>query len=331
MTRYRASAPGKAVLFGEYAVLEGAEAIVAAVDRRAEVRVCDGTGKLTTSLSKRPWQIDWSKDHPFVAIGHSRQPLIESVLAAFPELATRPIDLTIDTAALYGSSQKLGLGSSAAVTVALHAALAALTGRPAADRESTIALLRQVHANYQGGRGSGIDIAASVSGGIVCFMVDNQTVQLDSMGSWLPPFRFFAVGKAASTKDFLAHYFAHRTERGCRDALAEIANAARCAKRALAKQDSLALIDAVDQAAAAMRSLGDTLALPVVSEPHLRLMEEAARDATVAYKPCGAGGGDIGLAVASHSDNMVRFAARARALGADELDISVDPKGVLCR
>ena len=37
--RIRASAPGKIVLSGEYAVLDGAPAICAAVDRRAAVTI----------------------------------------------------------------------------------------------------------------------------------------------------------------------------------------------------------------------------------------------------------------------------------------------------
>ena len=44
--RATASAPGKLILLGEYAVLEGAPALVAAVEQRAEVSVelCVGEG-----------------------------------------------------------------------------------------------------------------------------------------------------------------------------------------------------------------------------------------------------------------------------------------------
>ena len=40
----RTSAPGKVILSGEYAVLDGAPAVVMAVDRRARVSVSAGSG-----------------------------------------------------------------------------------------------------------------------------------------------------------------------------------------------------------------------------------------------------------------------------------------------
>ena len=45
MTRIRVSAPGKAVIAGEYAVLFGAPALVTAINRRAEVRIVESADR----------------------------------------------------------------------------------------------------------------------------------------------------------------------------------------------------------------------------------------------------------------------------------------------
>ncbi|MEL6186908.1 MAG: hypothetical protein AAFU79_19970, partial [Myxococcota bacterium] len=93
----RWSAPGKLVLLGDYAVLEGARALVAAVDRRAVGRV-DAEGPRTE--------------------------VVEAVLARARAEGAGVDGVRIDTAGfLEPGGQKLGIGSSAAVAV-VTAALA---------------------------------------------------------------------------------------------------------------------------------------------------------------------------------------------------------------
>src|SRR3954471_7989598 len=136
-----ASAPGKLILTGEYAVLDGAPAIVIAVDRRA--------------LARRN------------ATPHGSSPFL---LAVADEIAARrgtadpaahaALEISVDSTAFYHRLTKLGLGSSAAVTVAATA-LALGTVNP----EEVLPVALAAHARAQGprgARGSGADIAASV-------------------------------------------------------------------------------------------------------------------------------------------------------------------------
>ena len=66
-----------------------------------------------------------------------------------------------------GQRIKLGLGSSAAVTVALMGALLQLVQGGAAGRDKLEALCREAHRHLQGGIGSGIDVATAVAGGLI--------------------------------------------------------------------------------------------------------------------------------------------------------------------
>jgi phosphomevalonate kinase len=99
------SAPGKLMLLGEYAVVDGGLAVVAAVNRRA-------VGVTLTEPDPRP------------------SPVVQAVLTRAARAgAVLPPGVRIDTSAFHDAQgAKLGLGSSAAVAV-ITAALAHRAGR----------------------------------------------------------------------------------------------------------------------------------------------------------------------------------------------------------
>jgi mevalonate kinase len=154
----KASAPGSLMLLGEYAVLYGKHALVCAVDKRITVTLTpreddqvhihsDLHGHYVTDLNQL------SIDKPF----H----FVLSALKEFQTRIKRGCDLDIQS----NFSDRVGLGSSAAVTVATLAALVGWLN----IRMSALDLVRQgrnIIRQVQG-VGSGADIAASVFGGMV--------------------------------------------------------------------------------------------------------------------------------------------------------------------
>ena len=132
------SAPGKLMLLGEYAVVDGGLAVVAAVNRRA-------VGVVLAEPDPAPSAV------------------VQAVLTqAQAEGAVVPPGVRIDTSAFHDAhGAKLGLGSSAAVAV-ITAALA--TGR---GDDDVLDLAVHGHRAAAGGKGSGVDVAASFSGGVV--------------------------------------------------------------------------------------------------------------------------------------------------------------------
>lgn len=155
---FKASAPGSLMLLGEYAVLYGKHALVCAVDKRITVtltpRIDDRIeiqssihGHYTTNLS----QLKIEKPFHFV-LGALRQ---------YQARIRRGCDIAIASE----FSDKVGLGSSAAVTVATLAAIVTWLN----IRTTPLDLVRQGRNVVRAiqGVGSGADIAASVHGGIV--------------------------------------------------------------------------------------------------------------------------------------------------------------------
>ena len=130
MTDIFASAPGKLFLCGEYAVLKDAPAVVMAVDRRATVRIGRGDAEFQTlatpGFSDQEFRFEIRNGNELAWLDeYSDTPeLVSAVIAETGFETESPSRVEIDTRAFIDESgSKLGLGSSAAATVALTRAL----------------------------------------------------------------------------------------------------------------------------------------------------------------------------------------------------------------
>jgi mevalonate kinase len=159
----RASAPGSLMLLGEHAVLHGRRALVCAINRRMTVFLTP-LGRpflrIVSDLGTYESPLDDLKDHPdfrFVLDAVKQYPLAQG------------IELKIESE----FSSDIGFGSSAAVTVATHAALMQLVEpdrRAGFEMDLFKRSLATIHRVQ--GRGSGADVAASVFGGVVAYRAE---------------------------------------------------------------------------------------------------------------------------------------------------------------
>lgn len=288
-----ASAPGKLVLLGEYAVVEGATAVVAAVDRRAVGRRTDSPPPPTEVVS---------------AVAEA---------AAKRGLDTGELGVLIDTAAFRDPvGRKLGIGSSAAVAVVTAGLIA---GR--SDPE-LFHLAVDAHRAAAGGVGSGIDVAASFHGGVIA--AGRQPGPLESLpqSGLQDMLTVLFTHASASTPAFVAACQRASTWQRHVAALQELADAGIDAWRRGATGDWL---DIVDRYGRAMARLGDDAGVPIVTDLIARIMD-AAKSAGAAAKPSGAGGGDI---VVLFSDDPTAGEAIAEETGAARLDLAIDARGLV--
>ncbi|MEL7165333.1 MAG: mevalonate kinase [Pseudomonadota bacterium] len=194
-TARTASAPGSIMITGEHAVVQGYPAIVAAIAQRVTVRLREVAGGALSITSEIAPPQTVSLD-ALVAEGLYRF-VIAAVAWHGMEFAGLEIDIRSDI------DPTLGLGSSAAVTVA---ALAALRGAaPDALHADALAIIRALQ-----GRGSGADLAASLRGGCLAYEVGDSA----TFGPLpLPPaLSLFNVGYKTPTGEVLARVAAAQAE-----------------------------------------------------------------------------------------------------------------------
>ncbi|MDE2149894.1 MAG: hypothetical protein KGJ55_08690 [Gammaproteobacteria bacterium] len=327
-----ASAPGKLLLLGEYAVLEGAPALVLAVEVRARAHLSvTGTGdswiEAPEVLSQR---LHFTRDPEGSprwpdADSRTRLALVDQVLRGLAMRAQVPaggLALELDTAAFFvggsGVRRKLGLGSSAALTVALASALAAAAGAPLADRDAWLAQLLTLHRAFQGGRGSGADLAAAVHGGCLVYRLTTGDRPQVAACAWPVnlPHLFVWSGRPASTGDFLARLAAWREQQPRRYAahFAELETLAEAGAEAVARGQNDALLAACAEYAVALQKLGDAAKIAIYSAAHCRIGALVAAAGGV-YKPCGAGGGDLGVALCADPERIVTIRRKLAQAG----------------
>ena len=347
-----ASAPGKLVLLGEYAVLEGAPAISMAVNRRAKARIAPRAGAVSEAYApdvldaRVPFTLganglpDWSA----AAGDAAKLGLVDEVLRGLADEqlgpdAAQAFGLSLDTSDFFDSAAadrpKLGLGSSAALTVALASGLAACAGHAAetADRDAWLTRLLRLHRKFQGGHGSGVDVATSLVGGVIAYQLFDGGQRPQARALVWPDTlhkRFVWSGCSASTPKFLSILRAwratHEAEYTRRmNGLHETASAA---VEALASADAAAFLDCASRYAGDLRALGDASGVSIYSAEHLAIAELAQAQAGVVYKPCGAGGGDVGVLFATDPERLAALDAPLAAAGFSCVALTVDPSGL---
>ncbi len=125
MTVVMASAPGKVVLCGEYAVLDGAPAVCMAIDRRAMVTVTNidgdyhrvstpGNSMLEGRFVANGDSVDWLQ-------GADHYKIVDAVWRTLEPVGNGGLSIELNTRGFIDqiSTKKIGIGSSAALTVAL--------------------------------------------------------------------------------------------------------------------------------------------------------------------------------------------------------------------
>ncbi|MFB6351947.1 MAG: mevalonate kinase [Bradymonadaceae bacterium] len=341
MSDIAVEAPGKLYLFGEYGVLAGGWSVVAAVDRRVRASRTGDAGEYRVRGAE--------------AGGAG---LVEAVLKAV-EAETgrqwRPGHFETDASALYDAGTKLGLGSSAASCVALT--VAAMVEAPEAleddeTRDQIFEVAERAHRAFQGGRGSGGGVAASIFGGVSGFRRRRPTSmfagqRIEAGDGAVPERRILEefeiaslslpaaiavrpvwLGAKASTTSFLGTLKRQLQLKPGEvyQRLRQTAEVARDAIAACRDDDADAFLEAVRDGEEAMASLGRTLDVSILTERHARLHNAAeARD--IAVKPSGAGGGDFSLAVGTEETDWQALEAALPA-GLRMMEMGLGAEGV---
>lgn len=345
----KTSAPGKMILLGEYAVLEDAPALVCAVNKFAVVTMEPLPGMEfrfsapSLGLVDLPFVVT-PKGHvrfdPSLAPGKLKRLSLFSGIFEYAYAHIKPqknhgwfIDINTDDFYSQALHTKFGFGSSAALCSALVAAMAKAFGQNS-DAGALFRLALNAHHFAQGKIGSGIDIAASYFGGYLIY----QRVFPDDPPDKLPQkigacdglhFKPVFTGRSASTRTLV------RGVNQLKEHSPEIYIGIMNQLKQISLQGSLHFkehnttdfLDDVVLFYQALKELGDRSGMPIISESHQKIFD-IARAEGVAYKPSGAGSGDIGILFSDDTRRLSKAEEKVRTAGYFPLEIKVEEQGV---
>ncbi|MCO6559421.1 MAG: type 2 isopentenyl-diphosphate Delta-isomerase [Bifidobacterium sp.] len=367
-----ATAPGKLYIAGEYAVVEhGHPAILVAVNRLLTARITEHDNT-SAAAQPRPFGVDpvgriHSAGHPEASVTWRRRagravPDVEqpgaafvlSVIHAVEELAQQQgrdlkiYDVNIESELDDASGRKYGLGSSAAVTVAMMKALTAFYGLELDPIQQY--KLAFVSASRAQKVGSGGDLAASLFGGCIRFTaVDRQWVtnrlqdtalsdliDMPWPGLSIARLRAFEpgsrlrlmvgwTGNPASTPSLVGHVqqqSAAEHERMYQDFLGGSDSCVDALASTLVHDDEQAVISHVREARKLLQNLSSFTGV-TIETPALRALVEVAESHGAAAKSSGAGGGDCGIAIAGPSADREAIKSGWQERSIVPLDLSV--------
>lgn len=310
---FNARAPGSIMLLGEHAVLHGGPAVVAAIDRYINVsltprndRVIDIHSKTLGTYITHCDCIEIKTPFTFVLATLEQQNIIEG--------CTIHIDSDF--------SDKLGLGSSAAVTVATLRAIDLWQEKTVSKRDllhRAINVILRVQ-----GIGSGADCAASVYGGIVYYQRTPQIIELLSPH---PPIGLLYAGyKTPTTKVIEQVAKTYLTYPSLYDTLYQhIAQCAIQGKSTLLEQKWHSLGQLFDQQQQLMVALG-------VSDAHLDQLIEKVRgfNSVFGAKISGAGLGDCIVTLGKFPMDQFIQSDEQKRLGTRPISINIAPETSAC-
>ncbi|MBN1945438.1 MAG: hypothetical protein JW797_07145 [Bradymonadales bacterium] len=333
-----ATAPGKLFVLGEFAALKGAPALLMAVNRRVQIERLQRT--------EAGWEIHEEPDArvSIISIEELSGAPVEGTLAAAAartlveagfSLPPRVLLRADRTALVDGYGQPLGLGSSAATAAAYVAVLA-----PDLDNNTMVSLAVAAHRRFQGGVGSGYDVACCCAGGLV--EVSSQGGRLTRVGEecrpapppsttsgMLPESLVLLVGRGksiASTSVILSRLDGIQRENPLIGPLIqELGAASEAGCSAVRSGQDRQLVEAMRCFCAIEAELGELSGLKLVPQAVGMIANQLERLGG-ACKPSGAGC-DLVVALVPRDARRSACALMTRA-GWTPLELACDPVGI---
>lgn len=334
---------GKVMLFGEYAVLEGASALLTATPHKAQAHYASFDHLATIELLSPELynlnkQVDLSKHQVHYIIIAFQLGASLIVKAKNNELKTYGQSFKLVEKCLINASapkgiyfidtqtfglrinerwQKMGIGSSGAASSALCDLLAQIPEVPIrqslSDLKKRFLYTQKQHRSVQGGLGSGADVACSTFGGLIEFKLHPNThPEIRRLTTDLPRTWGLWKGGSFSTSHSLALLKQWKVQNpiAYKQQLSSLTQASKnavdlftCSELDKISQDSWC--EVIDYAAEAMRNFSAKLNLPLWTDTHQNWSKLVAKHSGV-IKSTGAGGDDLTLFAAQSIDDEIK-------------------------
>ena len=326
------SIPGKIVISGEYAVLDGAPAIVSTLKQKVNITIqkSDKNHNIyTTSVLQGvfPFTMDddanvlWLEADPGV-FGL----LLQHAFKILKPKLKEKLRIAVDSSEFFrttndGVAIKLGIGSSAAVSVGITQALSQYQDIRSSP-ENLLTQANSIHQGLQGIQGSGIDVTCCFADqGVIECTKDSVKNHTWSILNWPNGLHLKALttSQYGSTNRLVANYqrASNLYPKEFKSALDQFLDITQRLSNAWKSEDVDLIIDLLRVYDVQIKKLDKIGDIGIYTQVHADIQNIASTH-NVFYKPSGAGGGDIGLAFSSSLDALSDF---SDAIGTDAWNI----------
>ncbi len=323
------SIPGKIVISGEYAVLDGALAILTTLNQKVNIKIQESDKNHNVYLtSALEGVFPFVTDDDANIIWLEADPgtyglLLQHAFKILKPMIKEKLSVIVDSSEFFrttkdGTAIKLGIGSSAAVSVGITQALfqyQEIVSSPG----NLLTQTNIIHQALQGKQGSGIDVTCCFAdqGVIECTKdsVKNQTWSILNWPNGLH-LKVLTTGQGASTKRLVTNYkrASNLYPKEFKNSLDQFMDITQNLSHAWKSEDVdqiIGLLTAYDVQIKKLDKIGD---IGIYTQVHTEVQNIASRY-NVFYKPSGAGGGDIGLAFSSSLDELNNFSDEISTVG----------------
>ncbi len=316
-----ATAPGKAILFGEHSVVYGKPAIAVAVDRRAQVKIqkLDNTEDNTIQVKvKNPPLsrcIDLKEDRIIPEDKNNQNGILDYIFKSLKKVNQEDgIEITVDLKIPLGA----GLGSSAAVTVATIAA-ASRYNQINLSKDEIAEYAHQVELEVQGAA-SPIDTTISTFGGII-YLSRNAKTAIPLQINWDLPLVIGYTEKPGNTGKLV------ESVRLKRKAYPEIINPILDSMERITENAREALLHGNQKKLGDLMNINQGLldALGVNSIELSNMVYTARNTGAIGSKITGAGGGG---SIIAFCPNKLEKVVSALEASENAFSVHISPEGV---
>jgi len=315
-------APGKIFLCGEYMAIEGAKATLLSVNRLAEVtieKVDSNMSKFETSALEKEFLFELNDQSEVKWINESPKQFGLFLEIAIKVLGIKPSGekFSINTGGFFETGSKIGIGSSAAISVAITKAINKYFKLNLDIREQLYSSL-EIHNNFQNHSGSGLDVLSSFYGhpAIECSKHRNKSFEWTQVS--IPKevkIKFVKAPSSADTREMIKKYHSGKLkhENFFLQVSKEMKESLTILSEAYNENNPDEIINSIKKYSDLIIEMDRTLNIGIYSETDKEISILAEKEGLF-YKPSGAGGGDLGIIIGESDSILNQFIDRLNKL-----------------
>ena len=322
------TAPGKVFLCGEYMAIEGGKATLLSVSRSAEIsieKIESSENRFITSALEKEFLFQLNNRSEIEWIDESPGEYGLFLEIAIKVLGIKPlgVKLSINTDGFFESGIKLGIGSSAAISVAITKAINKYF-KLKLDKQEQLYNSLEVHNYFQNHIGSGLDVLSSFYGFpvIECSKDRNSFVWNQEKIPKEVIIKFVKGQTYSDTREMIKKYHLGKLEhksffleisKEMKETLTNLSQAYR-------DNSPDQIINSIKRYSTLMIEMDSTFNIGVYSEIDKEISTLADKEGLI-YKPSGSGGGDLGIIIGDNDSIISKFMDRLSKLRMKQIEL----------